>query len=551
MDSSTAAPTSARPPRAHALCEYALLAAILLLGGYLRFSTAYYHKVPCGDEGSFINLAANLAGGRGFTTSVVWHWFGVNESFPVHEDARSPLVPLVYAGLFLVTGVSFRVAQLVNVLAGCATVFLVYLLGRRLHGAAAGLLGAFMLAVCWPHIRYSAFVYAEAMFAFLVMIALLLLERLKDTRRPRQAGLVFGALLGLAFLCRANGIFLLPAALVIAWFVRRDTVVWIVTAFAALASPWMIRNVIVFGKPLYGYYSYFFWVDNVSEMWHRIRDTVPSAHEFFQKHGLIAGTIGRLGAGTRDVLKELWEFEAINLPLAKMAFPFGIYFVVSGWHRRIIWAFLGLFFLLSLLPTIWLAAVVWICRYFLVFYPPYFIACAVGAVALTGTYVRFPPARIVVLFALAAVLGASMYYPLEYLTSRRNGDRGGFASHNARAAILARELPAEAIILTGSLAQMQYAIGRRMISYPIHEEPRRVIAFARAHGATHFAVDHSLLAADGLADYLGFSSNRSGTRIRPAPWQLMLAGNGLWVYDLRHQESDVAEIPQPGETHAQ
>ena len=56
--------------------------------------------------------------------------------------AREPGYPLILAGLYNITGPSYRAAQALNALLGILTIALIFALGRDIFGPPVGLLGA-------------------------------------------------------------------------------------------------------------------------------------------------------------------------------------------------------------------------------------------------------------------------------------------------------------------------------------------------------------------------------------------------------------------------
>src|SRR6478672_4205287 len=159
---------------------------------------------------------------------------------PEFEDASdwSPGAPLLYAAAFYATaGAREGTARIVELLLGMATIVLVFLLGRRVACAPAGLLAALGVAVYPPFIHSVGALYSEPLAMATLPAAILTFlwasegERLRDWLAP---GLLFGItamarpeylLVGLAFalmaalrILRAGGwrIGLAAAALVVA-----------------------------------------------------------------------------------------------------------------------------------------------------------------------------------------------------------------------------------------------------------------------------------------------------------------------------------------------
>src|SRR4051794_5341395 len=111
----------------------AALVVILGLGLGLRLEDAIDGRPPVYDAKAYARIAAHLEAGDGFTA-------GRTATQP--SSNYSPGLPLLVAGIYLVTGgVDGELARIVLAALASLAVLFTYLLGRRL-GAAAGRQGA-------------------------------------------------------------------------------------------------------------------------------------------------------------------------------------------------------------------------------------------------------------------------------------------------------------------------------------------------------------------------------------------------------------------------
>ncbi len=215
------------------------------------------HWRPLFDDDAFRYdfTARALASGQGYI-----HLTGDPTAF------WPPGYPVLLATAYVVFGEKVIVAQMLNVALGTATVWLAYLIGRRLFGRGPALLGAGIVA-CFPSlIFYTGVTLSEITFTFLALLAIYLLIVETQSGRPRDpsAGsgqrlrLLLGAglVLGLAALTRGQAL-LLPLVLVPFWL--RSGVSWrrICPKLAALAlgmglivAPWTARNAIQLHAPV-------------------------------------------------------------------------------------------------------------------------------------------------------------------------------------------------------------------------------------------------------------------------------------------------------------
>jgi 4-amino-4-deoxy-L-arabinose transferase-like glycosyltransferase len=166
----------------------------------------------------------------------------------------SPGAPLLFAAVYTLIGSAEPVAARIAVaLLGTAMVLCVYLIGVRLSGRAAGLLGALLAATYPAYIENNGQLLSEPLAAFLLTAGLLAFLWAADRRRVLP-WLVPGVLFGALILTRPEyqAITLVFAAFA-AWRVWRDrswrpavasTAVLLIGA-ALVVGPWTVRNLIV------------------------------------------------------------------------------------------------------------------------------------------------------------------------------------------------------------------------------------------------------------------------------------------------------------------
>jgi 4-amino-4-deoxy-L-arabinose transferase-like glycosyltransferase len=115
----------------------------------------------------------------------------------------SPGAPLFYASIYYATGgVHPGIVRLVVALLGALTIVLVYLLGRRLSGPVAGLVGAGLLAIYPVTIFFTGKLMSEPLATLTLAGAVLSFFWAGDRGRHWAAWAVPGVLLGLTALAR-------------------------------------------------------------------------------------------------------------------------------------------------------------------------------------------------------------------------------------------------------------------------------------------------------------------------------------------------------------
>jgi 4-amino-4-deoxy-L-arabinose transferase-like glycosyltransferase len=224
----------------------AVLAAILALGLGLRIENAWKGRDPVFDAAAYATIAANLDRGEGFT-------LGRAATQPAAN--YSPGLPLLVAGVYKLSGgVHERLARLVLALVGALSVLFAYLIGRRLSGPPAGLIGAAAIAIYPALLEYQGMLMGEPLAAALLSGAVLAVLWALEGGRPRW--LLPGALFGALALVRPE--YLAVAALVALVVLARG---WradlrsaaaraglLLVGLALVVAPWTIRNAIALDR---------------------------------------------------------------------------------------------------------------------------------------------------------------------------------------------------------------------------------------------------------------------------------------------------------------
>lgn len=224
----------------------AALVAVLLLGLGLRVGEAWNGRAPVYDAAAYATIAANLERGEGFT-------LGPDATQPASN--YSPGLPLLTAGVYKLSGgVHERFARLVLALIGSLSVLFAYLIGRRLSGPVAGLIGAAAVTVYPALLEYQGMLMSEPLAATLLAGAVLAMLWADDG--PRMRWLLPGILLGGLALVRPEYLAIsLPIAVVVlarhGWDGWRDGLVQALVLLLGLAvviAPWTVRNAVALDR---------------------------------------------------------------------------------------------------------------------------------------------------------------------------------------------------------------------------------------------------------------------------------------------------------------
>ncbi|MGH2626204.1 MAG: ArnT family glycosyltransferase, partial [Anaerolineales bacterium] len=173
-----------------------LLGAALLLGAGLRLAGLGSVGLNS-DEAVYMGQAAALAEVPDLASL-----------FPVFR--AHPLLTQSILSFLFRFGVSDFLGRLVAVSFGLGTVYLTYLLGRRLYGWWAGWLAALLLAVMPYHVIVSRQFLLDVPLAFFATLTLVLLADFAANPQPPRL-YAAGAGMGLVFLSKETGLIMLAA----------------------------------------------------------------------------------------------------------------------------------------------------------------------------------------------------------------------------------------------------------------------------------------------------------------------------------------------------
>jgi len=229
------------PERPEARSDRAFLAGVCLLALVLRAAAGWASGAAAPQEIRYVTIAQGILAGHGFA--------GIDTRFP--DLIQPPVFPALLAVWLAVFRDPLFAARSLSIAAGVLLVLPVAALTRRILGRAAARRAAFLVAVYPLLIHISGICMTEPTFAlFIALAALCLLSAVEGKREVRNA-LLAGALLGMGFLTRPEGLAYLGAAgamlFLDAWLSHRRPVgralalaALPAAAFLALAAPYWI-----------------------------------------------------------------------------------------------------------------------------------------------------------------------------------------------------------------------------------------------------------------------------------------------------------------------
>lgn len=198
------------------------------------------------DSHLYDTYAWNLAQGRGYR--------GMSPDVEDQDHLSAcvvPGTPVVWAGLYAISGHRYDVIRIAHCVFGAIAVFLVFEIGNRCYGSRVGLLSAAIYAVFPTALIAVVSLMSEALgnlWFLLFILATLWFGEKPSLGRSSIAGLFLGA----TMLTRASCIFMFP--LVVVWGAWQFRDRWsaaiksvaIPLVAVAVIAPWAFRNYLVF-----------------------------------------------------------------------------------------------------------------------------------------------------------------------------------------------------------------------------------------------------------------------------------------------------------------
>ncbi len=223
------------------LCILLLTLPAMFINPIASFDALYYHV-----------MAARVGAGNGFVEPVIWQYLNPYNSIEHPMDYWMPLGVLAYCLADMVAGSAGQIGLNITIWAILTTMVFVEVLKLTKSNFCA--MVAFFLLIF--HGRNLFYLLTTDNFAFSAILGFLIIKMLGN-KTPSGGTVAF--LSGLLALLRIEGfVFALLSA---AWELKKDfrlkTGIKIVTVFLLTISPWIFRNLIVFGR---------FWTSNTKAL---------------------------------------------------------------------------------------------------------------------------------------------------------------------------------------------------------------------------------------------------------------------------------------------
>ena len=293
---------------------------------------------PHVDAAYYTMVGEQLATGHNFSAPAIWSFLEVggrlpvDPSLPVPSNGHwMPMPEIVAAASMAIFGADWRAGQVPMVILSTLLVPLTYLIGLRFWGSRrVAVIAGILAIVAGSLLLMFPLVESFAVFGVFGALALLASVQATEAARPGPWLVLAGALAGLASLTRIDGV-LLSIAPATAWWVVRArwggvprAIAWgaaSAVAFLAVVTPWLLRDVAVFGTAFPSAGDRLLWIRDYNE-------------QFSISLDLTAERYVAWGLGPIAWSKLVALIEVGGRTLTVMGGIFGVAFVYGLWSSR-------------------------------------------------------------------------------------------------------------------------------------------------------------------------------------------------------------------------
>ncbi|MGZ8549222.1 MAG: glycosyltransferase family 39 protein, partial [Chitinophagaceae bacterium] len=164
----------------------------------------------------------------------------------------------------------FPTAQFITLSIGLIGIVCLFFISKRFFDGIVPFLATFLLSLNGSFLLRSSNVAVETVLILLILISWYFMVRGVDKERY---WLLSGLAGGLAYMTKGSGLFLIPIFIIATVFtqgikvVKRREYYLFFLMFLIPCLPWIIRNIIVYGKPIYeGINSHALWLESWGEI---------------------------------------------------------------------------------------------------------------------------------------------------------------------------------------------------------------------------------------------------------------------------------------------
>jgi len=244
--------------REHFITLICLSVSVLFTAGvwYLYYQR-YFNGLILNDAMDYAGIARNVALGKGFISQYITPLGLAHHGVPQPDMWRAPLWPLALAGFQKAFGFIDEASALGTGFFFIAATPVIFLLARQWFGTLVAAGSVIIYTLTPKLLYYSISGMTESMSIFLMALAVLLVSAsaLKNSYGDWLSGIV----LGLFYLARYNALVFIPFFLIFRWLFRKEGLLppaRLLAGFILTTLPWLIRNTVIFGSPLFSLQKY-------------------------------------------------------------------------------------------------------------------------------------------------------------------------------------------------------------------------------------------------------------------------------------------------------
>lgn len=285
--------------------KYALV-VIIIIGIIVRIPLIGTEYLRTPDSLEYINVAQNIANGRGLIQSIKWQYFDYNPVITSAFHGRPIGTALIFA-LILKIGKDNLYLQVFSLLMGVGSAMLFYFLALKLLSRIFAFMGS-VLVVLNPNILiFGRSPLSEHIFVFLVLLVLVVYFYYKNSLFKFT---IIGVLCGISYYVRNEG---LIVAMTLIFFISKNYLYRISFLSALFLSvlPLFIANVLINNSPFYSYNYFHFSVRNFIDGMTNYNLSFPSATKFMKENAYWISK--QITSSTMDLWKSIFDIRSLGL----------------------------------------------------------------------------------------------------------------------------------------------------------------------------------------------------------------------------------------------
>ena len=243
--------------------NFAILVILILITLFTAVVWYLYYKrtftgLVLNDAMDYAGIARNVARGQGFISQYITPLGLAHYGVPQPDMWRAPLWPLALAGFQKILGFTDEASAFGSGFFFIITSPVTFLLARQWFGGLVAVGSVLVYALTPKLLYFSISGMTEPMAIFLMSLTILLVSSRK--LKNKTGDWLSGISLGLLYLARYNALVFLPFFLGYRWLDRKKEGVFppirMLLGFTLAILPWLIRNIRLFGDPLFSLQKY-------------------------------------------------------------------------------------------------------------------------------------------------------------------------------------------------------------------------------------------------------------------------------------------------------